>query len=129
MNGMTDHFLMFCRSKNVETGGILIGIANYKSKVIHVFDIVSEPRGSKGTCVGFTRGIDGLPEQVNEIKRQTGQIIGYVGEWHTHPMNLEWLSSTDHDTIKKLQKINRRVPIPTLALIVTNVKVLPYVFP
>jgi hypothetical protein len=111
-----------------ETGGVLIGVANYKTKVIHVFEIVPEPKGSVGTQVAFTRGITGLPELVNEVKYNTGEIIGYIGEWHTHPMNLESLSGQDMQTIGQLQTINRKTPIPTCAVIVTPSKVIPFVY-
>lgn len=58
----------------------------------------------------------------------TGRVIGYVGEWHTHPMNLESLSGRDEETIKELREINRKTPIPTCAIIVTPKKILPFVF-
>lgn len=111
-----------------ETGGVLIGVANYKTKVIHVFEIVPEPKGSSGTHVAFTRGITGLPEYVDDVKYNTGEIIGYIGEWHTHPMNLESLSGQDMKTIAQLQDINKKTPIPTCAVIITPSKVIPFVY-
>lgn len=69
-----------------------------------------------------------MPEYVNHVKQQTGEVIGYVAEWHTHPLGMEGLSSIDEDTIESLIKINRRVPIPTSAVIVTKEKILPYIF-
>lgn len=129
VGGSTQRFLDLCHSKgNIETGGILIGMANSKTRTIHVFDIITEPQDSKGTCSGFTRGTKGMPALVDEIKEKTGDMVGYIGEWHTHPMNLERLSSIDRKTIGDLKVINRRVPIPTLAVIVTTSQVLPFVF-
>ena len=93
-----------------------------------MFDIIVEPRGSSASCTGFTRGIDGLPQQVESYKEITGGIIGYIGEWHTHPMNLESLSGRDKETIEQLVHINRKVPIPTCAIIVTQKKILPFIF-
>jgi len=127
--GVTQKLLFLCNKYSpIETGGILIGIGNYKTRTIHVFDIIEEPQDSKGTCIGFTRGIKGLPKQVDEIKEKTGNVIGYIGEWHTHPMNLQCLSTTDHETIAELIKINRKEPIPTCAIIVTKEKILPFVY-
>lgn len=111
-----------------ETGGVLIGIANYKTKTIHVFDIVAEPQGSHGTYCEFVRGNKGLPAEIDEIKRKTGEVIGYIGEWHTHPMNLKGLSTKDEKTIAELRVLNRTVPIPTCALIVTPDELLVYVY-
>ncbi|WP_448103471.1 ThiF family adenylyltransferase [Pedobacter panaciterrae] len=112
----------------VETGGVLIGVANYKLKTIYVFEIVPAPPDSKASTARFQRGILGLPKAIDDIKRQTGEVIGYVGEWHSHPMNLERLSSIDLDTIDRLKVINSAVPIPTCAIVVTKDKILPFVF-
>lgn len=112
----------------VETGGVLVGVVNYKLKTIYVFDILLAPPDSKGSTVRFQRGVAGLPQAIDQIKTDTGGMIGYVGEWHSHPMNLEQLSGTDRSTIADLKKINALVPIPTCAIIVTKEKVLPFVF-
>lgn len=111
-----------------ETGGVLIGIANYKTKTIHVFDLITEPPGSHGTYCEFVRGANGLPAEIDEIKRKTGEVIGYIGEWHTHPMNLKGLSTQDEKTITELRVLNRTVPIPTCSLIVTPNELLVYVY-
>ncbi len=129
MSGINKRLLSLCNEKhNIETGGVLVGMVNYKTKVIHVFDIIVEPSGSSGTCNGFTRGNRRLPDEIDIIKKKTGNVIGYVGEWHTHPMNLESLSSRDSETIAKLIPINNQTPIPTCAVIVTKEKILPYIF-
>lgn len=129
ISGLADKLITFCRENgNRETGGILLGLSNYKTKTIHIFDIVTETQDSAGTCSGFTRGTKGLPEYVNNIRHSTGEVIGYIGEWHTHPMNLEKLSERDLVTIEELKNINMKVPIPTCAIIVTNSKILPFIF-
>ncbi|MBF9255743.1 ThiF family adenylyltransferase [Pontibacter sp. 172403-2] len=121
--------LNLCKQNGkIETGGVLVGMANYKTKTIHVFDIIEEPQDSIGTCTGFLRGVKGLPECINVIKESTGGVVGYIGEWHTHPMNLEGLSNRDKATIGELVILNRKEPIPTCAIIVTGSKILPFVF-
>ncbi|WP_205514589.1 Mov34/MPN/PAD-1 family protein [Longitalea arenae] len=129
MAGIQQQLWDLCRQKApTETGGVLIGLANYKTKTIHVFDIIVEPQGSKGSCTGFERGTKGLPEAVDQIKERSGNTIGYIGEWHSHPMDLEKLSAQDIATIEELKKINRKIPIPTCAFVVTNTKLLAFVF-
>lgn len=128
-SGLSDRLLKLCKDHGRhETGGVLVGVANYKTKVIHVFDIIKQTIDSNGSPVAFTRGIIGLPQQIDEIKSQTGEVIGYIGEWHTHPMNLEKLSQTDLDTIEKLKSINKKTPIPTCAVIITPSKILPFIY-
>lgn len=128
MGGIKEMLLQNCKQQAPkETGGVLVGIANYKTKTIHVFDFISEPQGSHGTCCGFVRGAQGLPAQIEEIKKETGDVIGYIGEWHTHPMDLKKLSARDEETIAELAELNRTVPIPTCALIVTPDELLVYI--
>ena len=128
-SGLSNRLLILCRQYGKkETGGVLVGVANYKTKVIHVFEIIEQPIDSNGSPVAFTRGIIGLPKQIDDIKQQTGEVIGYIGEWHTHPMNLETLSGTDLNTIKILNTINKKTPIPTCAIIVTQTKILPFIY-
>ena len=128
MGGIKEQLLGFGqrRAPN-ETGGVLIGVANYKTKTIHVFDLIAEPQGSHGTCSGFVRGTSGLPDEIDAIKQKTGDVIGYIGEWHTHPMNLKRLSTRDRETIAELTDLNRLTPIPTCALIATLDELLVYV--
>lgn len=128
-SGITQQLIDLCNQYTpVETGGVLVGIANYKTKIIHVFDIITEPQDSNGTCYGFTRGTKGLPAAIDQIKYETGDVIGYIGEWHTHPMNLQRLSTKDEQTIEELKVLNSTIPIPTCAVIVTPDKVLAFVF-
>lgn len=129
MHGLQERLLMQCRKhKPKETGGILIGICNYKTKSIHVYDFLQAPPDSISSSSYFIRGISGLVQKVDVIKNNTGGLIGYVGEWHTHPMQLESLSERDIQTINDLKPINQNIPIPTLSLIVTNTGLLPYIF-
>jgi len=128
MEGISKKLFSSCNSRSPkETGGVMIGIANYKTKVIHVFDIITEPQGSFGTTSRFLRGTKGLPSEIDKIKKLTGDVVGYIGEWHSHPMNLKTLSTTDRETIAQLQILNRKVPIPTCALIVTPDEILVFV--
>ena len=114
--------------KRKETGGIFIGICNYKTKTIHVFDTILAPKDSKHSNVYFYRCIENLPEQVKYIKEITGGMIGYIGEWHTHPMGLESLSGVDLEAVEKLKPLNERYPIPTFISVLSKEKYLPFVF-
>jgi hypothetical protein len=114
--------------KRYETGGIFIGICNYKTKTIHVFETILAPKDSKRSTVYFYRGIEKLPEQVKQIKEITGGMIGYIGEWHTHPMGLDSLSAIDIAAVEKLKPLNDKYPIPTFVSVLSKEKYLPFVF-
>jgi hypothetical protein len=111
-----------------ETGGVFIGICNYKTKTIHVFDTIIAPLDSKRSPIYFYRGIENLPDKVKYIKEITGGMIGYIGEWHTHPMGLDSLSHVDIAAVEKLKPLNERYPIPTFISILSKEKYLPFVF-
>lgn len=112
-----------------ETGGVLIGVANSKTKCIHVTDVILAPPDSEANEVCFIRGIDGLKEQVDEHKTSSGQTFGYIGEWHSHPRGPNGWSCKDKETMVKFKQDyqDEQVSIPVFILIVTPDNLLPYV--
>ena len=69
-----------------ETGGVLLGYFDLAKDSIYVVDVIPEPSDSQGDTTGFTRGIDGLYEVVRNASVRTAGIVGYIGEWHSHPL-------------------------------------------
>lgn len=54
-SGLSNRLLNLCSQYGrKETGGVLVGVANYKTKVVHVFDIIEQPIDSNGSPVAFT---------------------------------------------------------------------------
>jgi hypothetical protein len=68
-----------------ETGGVFIGTINKKNRTIHVTDMIPAPSDSESNETTFYRGINNLPEDIDRIKIMSGQVFGYIGEWHSHP--------------------------------------------
>ena len=69
----------------METGGVIVGYVDHPLKKVLVVDILPAPVDSNGTETGFVRGVDGLAEEIQSIRSRTAEIVGYVGEWHSHP--------------------------------------------
>lgn len=113
-----------------ETGGVFVGCANYKTKTIHVTDLIQAPADSKANPVCFFRGVKGLPEAINDVNESTGNQLGYIGEWHTHPFGPNGLSATDANTIKKFKKdfSELQTPLPVFLMIITPEQVLTYIY-
>lgn len=113
-----------------ETGGVLIGQVNYKTKTVHVVDLVLAPADSQATPVCFFRGIQGLPEAIDRASHQSGGQLGYVGEWHTHPLGPNGMSTTDHNTVQRFKREFDELPnpLPVFLLIATSRKLLPFVY-
>jgi proteasome lid subunit RPN8/RPN11 len=111
-----------------ETGGILVGRIAAPRKTIYVTRLVPAPPDSRGTPYVFTRGTEQLPEALDQVRRRTGGLLTYVGEWHSHPMGGADLSDTDKHAVISLRSILDRVGLPTLVTIVTPDEIRPHLF-
>lgn len=113
-----------------ETGGVFIGTINKKNRTIHVTDMIPAPSDSASNEVAFYRGVNGLPKEIDEIKRQSGQVFGYIGEWHSHPFGPNGLSQQDMKEVNKHLKEFRSLsnPIPLFITLVTPDGLIPFVF-
>jgi integrative and conjugative element protein (TIGR02256 family) len=78
-----------------ETGGILLGYHDFNINAIVVVDALPAPRDSKATNGSFERGLEGVIEAVVEAGRRTAGIVGYIGEWHSHPKGYGTAPSDD----------------------------------
>ena len=97
-------------------------------KTIYVTRIMDAPTDSKKTPYLFQRGKKGVPEFIRRVGSKTGDIITYVGEWHTHPKGGAQLSATDRQAVKELREVLDEISYPTFITIVTPNKLHPYVF-
>jgi len=68
-----------------ETGGILLGYVDQKSKSIYVVDALPAPSDSSASTTHFERGIEGVHRQVISSSERTHKTVGYIGDWHSHP--------------------------------------------
>ncbi|MDD3490245.1 MAG: ThiF family adenylyltransferase [Paludibacter sp.] len=111
-----------------ETGGLLIGKIDSKRKVIYVTRFTKAPSDSIKKPYFFTRGTNNVPEEIEFIRDKTGNLIDYVGEWHSHPNGSSQLSDTDRQAISELRATLDKVPYPTFIIIATPSKLNPYIF-
>jgi hypothetical protein len=96
-----------------ETGGLLLGFVHKKRKIIYVTDVLPPSRDSKGTPYAFKRGVKDYPKVLDEVTASTGGLIGYVGEWHTHPDGKAALSVIDEKAVEEIRKHLGAAGIPT----------------
>lgn len=116
------------RARPRETGGLLIGMIHSKRRIIYVTRLLNAPNDSEGSPMAFFRGIHHLPEEVFAIEERSGGLIGYVGEWHTHPAGGPNLSHTDLQAVQNLKHSLDKIPMPTQVVIVTSRGIYPHVF-
>ena len=68
-----------------ETGGVVVGYVDHPLKSVFVVDILPAPADSEESEAGFVRGVDGLVDALHVVRDRTAGIVGYIGEWHSHP--------------------------------------------
>ncbi|STR45167.1 Mov34/MPN/PAD-1 family protein [Iodobacter fluviatilis] len=68
-----------------ETGGVVLGYFDQKRKAIHVVDVLPAPTDSEENGTTFVRGAHGLKDALERSALLTANIVGYLGEWHSHP--------------------------------------------
>ncbi|GBF44574.1 hypothetical protein LPTSP2_38770 [Leptospira ellinghausenii] len=120
-NTFVERKLFSLRSKHLpnETGGIVIGYIDQKTKTIYIVDITEAPEDSKSTASGFVRGTKGLNEYIQRIKIRTANNCGYIGDWHSHPVgNSSEASHTDLSSLNEFSEIMKTEGLPILMVIV-----------
>ncbi len=117
------------KSKPDETGGVLIGLINTNTRAIYITRAMKAPSDSISSPYAFVRGVSDIPDEIQQIHELTGSMLGYVGEWHTHPKGTPSLSGQDLLSIKKIKHNLDKVPMPTFIIIVTERGLYPYIFP
>lgn len=102
-----------------ETGGILLGYHDLPLKRIVIVKACPAPRDSVGTPVSFVRGTSGVAKLLSDAAARTAHIVGYVGEWHSHPQGHSANASRD-DVIQLVDLAVAMVEdgLPALQLIV-----------
>lgn len=103
-----------------ETGGLMIGVIHSKRRIIYVTGLIDAPADSEGAASWFYRGTLRLPEAVNEINHTSGGLLGYVGDWHTHPRGSGRISPTDVLAMMKTKRQFDVAGLPTFILIVSH---------
>jgi hypothetical protein len=68
-----------------ETGGVLLGYYDLNIKAVVVVAGLPAPPDSEASPGSFERGIAGLGEAVQDAGERTAGMVGYIGEWHSHP--------------------------------------------
>ncbi len=113
-----------------ETGGVFVGAVNFKAKTIHVVDLIDAPPDSQSNPVCFFRGVEGLPEKVKEVNSNSGNQLGYIGEWHSHPFGPECMSTVDAATVRKFKTefVESETRLPVFLTIITPTQLLCYVY-
>lgn len=107
-----------------ETGGVLLGIVDTKSRTLQLVDTLPPPNDSVASPTNFTRGKEGLSDALLSVHKRTAGIVDYVGDWHSHPNGCGASpSSDDNQLIAKLAETMSQDGLPALMLIVSDTEI------
>ncbi|MFS2004137.1 ThiF family adenylyltransferase [Duganella sp. CT11-25] len=102
-----------------ETGGILLGYHDLTLKRIVLVKACPPPPDSVGTPTSFVRGTQGVAALLKDVESRTAAIVGYVGDWHSHPRG--YSANASQDDVVQLVGLARSMledGLPALQLIV-----------
>jgi hypothetical protein len=111
-----------------ETGGLLVGKLDAKRKIVYVTRFIAAPDDSVKMPYFFKRGTNKILEEIELIRKKSGELIDYIGEWHSHPNGGIRLSSTDMIAVNEIRSSLDKIPFPTIIVIATPNKLHPYIF-
>jgi len=102
-----------------ETGGVLLGAHDLEHRTVHLTVGLPSPADSTEWPNLYIRGARDLSRKVAIYERRTDGMLGYVGEWHSHPSG----SSSSPSTLDRQALANVAVELgadglPALTLIV-----------
>lgn len=107
-----------------ETGGVILGYVDQKRKAIHIVDVLPAPKDSISSRTGFTRGAAGIREVIERAATLTANIVGYLGEWHSHPSySTAMPSATDAELLAYLAEMLAMDGVPALMVIVGEAEI------
>lgn len=109
-----------------ETGGILLGTINYNKKIIYAIDTYT-PEDSKFGLASFYKGSKGTREYLEDIIYKTGEMIIYVGDWHTHPNGSLSMSRTDETALSLQKEEVDDIKLPAHIMIFNNLSCRSYI--
>lgn len=110
-----------------ETGGLMIGLIHSKRRVIYVTRTIDAPQGSMGDPSKFRRNSAKNSPELTAIMNKTGQTLGYIGDWHSHPISSANRSATDLNAMLETKKQLAPAGVPTFILIISQDEIKPYI--
>ena len=98
-----------------ETGGILFGYYSDDLTLAYITDIYYNIEDSKKSYRSFFRRKKGFKQYSKKMWREKKY---YLGEWHTHPNSLPYMSIQDKNQMFEIQKSKKmKCPEPILFII------------
>lgn len=102
------------KAKNIETGGILLGVILKSKDVLITHAIGPGPKAIKRSSI-FQKDYEYSLKMLNILYKKYS--VDFLGDWHKHPNNCIEYSKRDYLSMINISKINSR---PCFFIIVGN---------
>lgn len=102
----------------LETGGILMGYWVIPLREVVITDVIGPGPNAQHDIKHFIPDADYHDAEIAERYNNSGRIITYLGDWHTHPGGGSYLSHRDRTTLRAIAKYSAaRAPAPLMAIL------------
>ena len=106
---------LYLESLPKETGGILFGYYSEDLTEAYITNIYYNIKDSRQSHWSFIRGKKGFRKYSNRMWQEKKY---YLGEWHTHPDSLPYMSMQDENQMIEIQKLKKmKCPEPILIIV------------
>lgn len=106
-------------SGKLEHGGILVGY-RYGPE-LHVYDALTVPDKTSNGHTYLRRYVPAEQVLQEYLKSSSGSLLGYVGEWHTHPRMVP-PSGTDLRSMREISRSNEHATALIVAALDSQTK-------
>jgi integrative and conjugative element protein (TIGR02256 family) len=107
------------RCRPLETGGVLLGFEDADDdRQIQVVDAVGPGPGGTHRRDRFEPDAAWQRDRIAAIYRDSGRVVTYLGDWHSHPLGSGRPSRLDRKTAARIARCaEARVPQPVILIL------------
>lgn len=101
-----------------ETGGVLLGYWDESFKEVVIDRVLGPGPDAIHRRESFIPDARYHEQMIAYHYEASGRLHTYIGDWHTHPLSVPYLSRKDRRTLKKIAKHEEaRAPIPIMTIL------------
>jgi integrative and conjugative element protein (TIGR02256 family) len=101
-----------------ETGGVLMGYWAVPYSEVVITQAVGPGPNAYHKRFSFTPDHEFHDSQIAQIYKESGRMHAYLGDWHSHPAAVAYLSKLDGQTLKRIAAyVPARAQVPLMAIL------------
>lgn len=101
-----------------ESGGALLGYWAKQYEEVVITDVIGPGPGATHRAQSFLPDSEYQEKEIACRYEESGRLHTYLGDWHTHPRSIPYLSRKDRRTLKTIAKHrDARASAPLMAIL------------